>query len=32
VIGDAERALYKQLAEVSGFEPRGHFVREDANG
>jgi curved DNA-binding protein len=32
VIGDAERELFRQLAEASRFEPRGHFAREDANG
>ncbi|HXC38716.1 MAG TPA: DnaJ C-terminal domain-containing protein, partial [Burkholderiales bacterium] len=23
--GDKEKALYKELAEISGFDPRGHF-------
>jgi curved DNA-binding protein len=26
VVGDKEKALYKELAEVSGFDPRGHFA------
>ena len=28
VLGDRERELFKELGEVSGFNPRGHFVQE----
>jgi curved DNA-binding protein len=27
-VGDAERELYRKLAEASGFDPRGHFAVE----
>ncbi len=29
VLGDRERELFKELGEVSGFNPRGHFVQEN---
>jgi curved DNA-binding protein len=32
VLSEKEKALYKQLAESSRFDPRGHFAREKAHG
>jgi len=32
VLGDRERELFRQLAEASRFDPRGHFAREKAHG
>jgi curved DNA-binding protein len=32
VIGDRERELFEQLAQVANFDPRGHFAREKPNG
>ena len=32
VLNDRERELFKKLADISGFDPRGHFVGERSHG
>jgi len=32
VLGERERALFKELADASTFNPRGHFEQEIGNG
>jgi hypothetical protein len=32
LLSEKEKALYKELAEGSRFEPRAHFARGNANG